>query len=119
MNVSATPMPVVRANSRSARAAPTRATPLPASTIGRSAARISPTASSSSAAARLRPPHARLHRQRLGVDRRGHHVLGQLDVRRPGLLRLCDLERLAHGLRDQRATTAGGRSTSSPAGTSR
>ena len=34
MNVSATPMPVERANSRSADAAPARATPLPASTIG-------------------------------------------------------------------------------------
>ena len=34
MNVSATPIPVARANSRSAEAAPARATPLPASTIG-------------------------------------------------------------------------------------
>jgi hypothetical protein len=48
MNVSATPIPVARANSRSAAAAPTRATPLPASTIGCSAARIRLAASSSS-----------------------------------------------------------------------
>ena len=40
------------------------------------------------------------HGERSGVDARRHHVLGQLDVRRPGLLRLGDLERLAHDLRD-------------------
>ncbi len=48
MNVSATPMPVARANPRSAAAAPVRATPLPASTTGRSAARITSSAVSSS-----------------------------------------------------------------------
>ena len=48
MNVSATPMPVARANSRSAAAAPTRATPLPARTIGFSAPRITLAASRSS-----------------------------------------------------------------------
>jgi hypothetical protein len=41
-------------------------------------------------------------RQRLGVDLRGHHVLGQLDVRRAGLLALGELERLADDLGDDR-----------------
>ena len=50
MNVSATPIPVARANSRSAGAAPTRATPLPASTTGLIAERITATAFSSSCA---------------------------------------------------------------------
>ena len=50
MNVSATPMPVARANSRSAAAAPTRATPLPASTTGLIAERMIETALSSSGA---------------------------------------------------------------------
>jgi hypothetical protein len=63
-------MPVARANSRNAGAAPTRAT------------------------------QRRAGGQRLGVDHRAHHVLGQLDVGRPGLLGLRDLERLAHDLRD-------------------
>ena len=48
MNVSATPMPVERANSRSADAAPARATPLPARTIGLLAERMIAAASSSS-----------------------------------------------------------------------
>jgi len=38
--------------------------------------------------------------QRRGVELRRHHVLGQLDVGRAGLLRLRDLERLAHDLGD-------------------
>ncbi len=50
MNVSATPIPVARANSRSAAAAPTRATPLPASTTGLIAPRITSVAFSSSCA---------------------------------------------------------------------
>src|SRR4051794_18135390 len=50
MNVSATPIPVARANSRSAGAAPTRATPLPASTTGLIAPRITSAAFSSSCA---------------------------------------------------------------------
>ena len=50
MNVSATPMPVARANSRSAGAAPTRATPLPASTTGLIAPRMTSVAFSSSCA---------------------------------------------------------------------
>ncbi len=39
-------------------------------------------------------------RQRVGLQGRGHDVLGQLEVRRAGLVGLGDLERLAHGLRD-------------------
>ena len=53
MNVSATPIPVARANSRSADAAPTRATPLPASTIGCSAPRMIAAAAQQLALARL------------------------------------------------------------------
>ena len=100
MNVSATPIPVARANSRSAAAAPTRATPLPASTTGLIAERITATAFSSSCAdgSGLRMCGAR--GQRHGVDLRRHHVLGQLDVGRAGLLGLRDLERLADDLGD-------------------
>ena len=100
MNVSATPIPVARANSRSAAAAPTRATPLPARMIGFDAARITFAASSSSRPLGSGRRHAQRRRQRLGVDHVAHHVLGQLDVRRPRLLRLRDLERLAHDLGD-------------------
>src|SRR5215208_7046808 len=50
MNVSATPIPVARANSRSAGAAPTRMTPLPASTTGLIAPRMISAALSSSCA---------------------------------------------------------------------
>ena len=50
--------------------------------------------------ARLGPPPAAARRQRLGVDRRRHHVLGELDVGRARLLRLRDLERLADHLGD-------------------
>ena len=88
MNVSATPIPVARANSRSAAAAPTRATPLPASTIGCSRRPDQARRLEQLTFARLGPAHAQLRGQRLCVDRLGHHVLGQLDVRRPGLLRL-------------------------------
>ena len=48
MKVSATPIPVAKANARSAAAAPVRTTPLPASTIGRSASRMIPSAERSS-----------------------------------------------------------------------
>ena len=48
----------------------------------------------------LRPAAAVADRERYGVDGRGHDVLGQLDVGRPRLLRLGDLERLAHHLGD-------------------
>ena len=51
MKVSATGMPVARANSRSAGAAPTRATPLPARTMGLIALLMSSAAASTSAAA--------------------------------------------------------------------
>ena len=51
-------------------------------------------------------------RQRLGVDLRRHHVLGQLDVRRARLLGLGDLERLAHDLGDDRRVRTAARSTS-------
>ena len=51
MNVSATPIPVARANSRSAGAAPARRTPLPASTTGLAAPHTSSTARTSSRAA--------------------------------------------------------------------
>ena len=100
MNVSATPIPVARANSRSAGAAPTRATPLPASTTGLIAPRITSAALSSSCA--LGSGRRSVVRAGSGSasTRRRHHVLGQLDVGRPGLLRLRDLERLAHRLGD-------------------
>jgi hypothetical protein len=51
-------------------------------------------------AARLGVAEGGAHRERSRVDARSHHVLGQLDVRRPGLLRLGDLECLAHHLGD-------------------
>ena len=112
MNVSATPMPVARANSRSAAAAPTRATPLPASTTGLIAERMTATALSSSCAdgSGLRM-FGRAGSGAASTVRR-HHVLGQLDVGRAGLLRLRDLERLAHDLGDDVRARSGARSTS-------
>ena len=103
MNVSVTPMPVARANSRSAGAAPTRATPLPASTIGLIAERITDDGLEQLGRGRLGAADGGLRRQRHGVDLVGHDVLGQLDVGRARLLRLGDLERLAHDLGDDLA----------------
>ena len=114
MNVSATPMPVARANSRSAAAAPARATPLPASTIGfdRRADELEPPRSSSGAAA----PAGCGSCARAGSGSASsvlrHDVLGQLDVGRAGLLRLGDLERLAHDLGDRSRARSAARSTS-------
>ena len=103
MNVSATPIPVARANSRSAGAAPTRMTPLPASTTGLIAPRMSSAALSSSCA--LGSGRRSVVRAGSGSasTMRGHDVLGQLDVGRARLLRLGDLERLADDLGDDRA----------------
>ena len=100
MNVSATPMPVARANSRSAAAAPTRATPLPASTTGLIAERMIETALSRSGADGSGLRICVRAGSGTASSGRRHHVLGQLDVGRAGLLRLGDLERLAHDLGD-------------------
>ena len=99
MNVSATGMPVARTNSRSAGVAPPRITPLPASATGLSAPRIRSAAFSSSRAWGS-GCDGLAARQRRRVDLRRHHVLGQLDVGRAGLLGLGHLERLAHDLGD-------------------
>ena len=76
---------------------------MPASTIGLMALRMRSAASSSSRGAGSGRRRGRRAGQRLGVDLRGHDVLGQLEVGGAGLLGLGDLERLAHDLGDDLA----------------
>ena len=101
MKVSATGMPVARTNSRSAGAAP-RAHDAVAGEHHRPLGAADQLGRPQQLArGRLGADRAPA-RQRLGVDLRGHHVLGQLDVGRAGLLALGHLEGLAHHLGDDR-----------------
>ena len=93
-------MPVARENSRSAGAAPARMTPLPQSATGLIALRIRSAALSSSRALGSGLTGRRRGSGSRPVDVHAHDVLGQLEVRRAGLLGLGDLERLAHDLGD-------------------
>ena len=99
MNVSATRRPVCSAERRAAPAPrSSRTTPLPASTTGRRAA--DEVGGPQQAHGVGLASAAGAARQRRGVDLGRHHVLGQLEVRRAGLLGCGDLERLAHRLGD-------------------
>ena len=92
-------MPVARTNSRRAGAAFARVTPFPASATGLSAPRTTSAASEQLAGGGLGLDGlATRERRALHVVR--HDVLGQLDVRRAGLLGLRHLEGLAHHLGD-------------------
>ena len=99
MNVVMTCRPVCSQNARSAGEASWRTTPLPASITGRlapwmiSAARSRLTGSASIIGSGPRGSGA-------PVDHASHDVLGQLEVRRAGLLGGGDAERLAHRLGD-------------------